>query len=149
MYIVRSGYPYEAASFADLTSIQDKALVVVANIGSLNVGTKSESLYVHLLKTFRSIDGSPFCFSFSIQFFDWVRTSPKIREYVAEHGIGAGPHNIFFRLSWEIPYASRLDSTRWPRLVNGGMFSPYYRDDYLCIDWRGDGGLIKAHLNEI
>jgi hypothetical protein len=148
-YVLSSGYQCKAACFIDLTAIQDKGFEVAANVDALNSGTKNESLHVHSLETFRAMDGTPFCFSFSIEFFDWVKASPKVRENVAEHGIGAGPHNIFFRLAWEIPYSSRLDPKRWPGLVNGGLFSPYYRDDYLCIDWRGDGELIKAHLNKI
>ena len=88
-------------------------------------------------------------FGFQIVSLSGFRPLKKWREYLADHGIGAGPHNIFFRLNWEVANLERVDSERWPGLVNGGMFSPYYRDDYLCIDWRTTGAMIKAHLSDL
>ena len=85
---------------------------------------------------------------FPDQVFSWIKKSPKLRDYLIEHGIGAGPHNFFFRLWWEIPL-QKESNTEWPGLVNGGVYAPYYREDSLCIDWRKKGRLIKEHLNKI
>lgn len=148
-YVINTGYKCNPTFFIDLAAPTDKAIKMLTSIAGLITGISTIDVYAHSLQTFKAMEGSPFCFWFSPQFFHWVKTSSKVRELLIDHGIGAGPHNIFFRLNWEVPYSTKVDATQWPGLVNGGAFAPYYRDDCLCIDWRGSGQLIKAHLDKI
>jgi hypothetical protein len=95
---------------------------------------------------FKKISGNPFCYSFSGDFFNWVENSNKIKSLTQEHGIGAGPHNFFFRLNWEIPRNQVNEKYNWSPLVNGGSLSPYYRSVNLVLDWRANGEFVKEHL---
>lgn len=146
---VLHGSSVPSTLFSDVTESTEVGQCILSVITNLLGAIASRQAFCHKLSTFSSLDSSPFCFWLDNAFFKWARTAPKIKDYLQDHGIGAGPHNIFFRLYWEVPAQDIGNSQRWPGLLNGGIFAPYYRDDYLCIDWRSDGEMIKAHLDHV
>jgi hypothetical protein len=136
--------------FGDATAASDKESLIRDVLNSVRDGSgDSSSLFIHPIDRFGALEGTPFCYSLPDRFFSWVKTAPKVRDLTEDNGIGAGPHNFFFRLAWELPSQSLSNPGRWPVLTNGGPFSPFYRDHSLRIDWKGDGSQIKEHLNVI
>lgn len=132
--------------FIDVAKPVEKAAKLSTELQALNL---SRNVHVHDLACFSELAGTPFAYWFARDLLQWVAKSRKLGTLWRDHGIGAGPHNFFFRLRWELPLVEEANVGRFPSLPNGGHFSPYFRDNYLHIDWRGDGRLIKAHLDTL
>lgn len=135
--------------FIDISKKQNRNAAIISALAQVAAGESSPGVYEHILSDFANLAGAPFAYWFSRSLLQWIARAPKLESLWRDHGIGAGPHNLFFRLRWELPLAGELDVSLWPSLSNGGQFSPFFRDNYLHIDWRGNGHLIKAHLNHI
>ena len=134
--------------FTDYKRIEKKEEQLLSDIFAIHKGNKNPYLYFVEHQLFNKIDSSPFCYSFPADFFKWVETSKKLIDLTENNGIGAGPHNFFFRLHWEVDKRDLKVHGRWPMLPNGGQFSPYYRSNNLVIDWRQKGEFIKEHLRK-
>jgi hypothetical protein len=132
--------------FTDLKDDVKDGKEIKLGLKNLFKGIKSSQYYFRNSNVFSKISGNPFCYSFSDDFFNWVENSNKIADFTEEHGIGAGPHNFFFRLNWEVPRHYSNEKYNWVQLVNGGGLSPYYRSVNLMLDWRASGEFIKEHL---
>ena len=137
--------PWLVFDFQHTDSKGDELLDGCVNLIHAKTGP---DLYIKRPEIFKGIDGFPLCYSFSDRFYEWISNSTKLSDITNNNGIGAGPHNFFFRLHWEVPEKEKMFFNRWPMLPNGGTFSPFYRSINLLIDWRGDGEFIKEHLRK-
>jgi hypothetical protein len=146
VYVIDCAHTSKATVFFDVSKTTQKQEALLECMSGVDA---SSNAYKHTLNEFDCLSGKPFAYWFSKRVLEWIAQSPKLESIWREHGIGAGPHNFFFRLRWELPLRSEEKVDRWPNLSNGGHFSPYFRDNYLHIDWRGNGRHIKAHLNRI
>lgn len=133
--------------FVDSRESLDKGSDLLNYCENITNQVVNDKVFIKNPSLFESIDGAPFCYSFSEDFFDWIKKSKKLIHYTENNGIGAGPHNFFFRLSWEVPKVSSINHS-WHMLPNGGQFSPYYRSINLLIDWRSNGEFVKEHLRK-
>jgi len=52
----------------------------------------------------------------------------------------------FVRAWWAMPQAMMPE--RWFPFAKGGMFSPFYADVHLVVNWEWDGAEIKNNLND-
>jgi hypothetical protein len=98
--------------------------------------SKLESFMVEP-QDFRQIPGSPFAY--------W--TSQKIRrlflevapleseERVARLGDHPDDHSRYLRLFYEAPLSQRSPTRRWVPYQKGGIYSRYYADIHLLVDW--------------
>jgi hypothetical protein len=132
--------------FVDLAKSIDRGPTLSAELRDLE---SARNVHRHDLMRFSELAGTPFAYWFSNDLLHWVAKSPKMGVLWREHGIGAGPHNFFFRLRWELPLSDEPRVGRYPSLPNGGHFSPYFRDNYLHIDWRHNGEHVKAHIDAL
>lgn len=90
--------------------------------------------------SFASVPGSPFAY--------WV--SDRLRALfkdlalfesggrVAKRGVNSNDDQRFLRLAWE------CRGSQWAPHVKGGMWSPYYADPYMLVNWGRDGAELQA-----
>ena len=101
-----------------------------------------ESSVFHVDKGLLSgVPGTPFCYWSGSEFLRLINTTPAGYPEYFYAGLGASPHSFFFRLKWEVPKTGRFVP-----ITRGGSYSPYYRNNYLMIDWFDDGSIVKAYI---
>lgn len=135
--------------FLDAANEADRSVALGETVAAVRQGNPHPLVHRHSLSAFASLPGTPYCFWFSASMLAWIANANSLGNYWDEHGIGAGPHNFFFRLRWELHDGYSHETDAWPVLANGGSFSPFFRDNPLHIDWGQDGRKIKAHLSHI
>jgi hypothetical protein len=96
---------------------------------------------------FTRLSGSPLIHSWEEIRFKTLSEMNTLDSYCSLIGKGAGPHNIFYRLHWEVPPFEKGFDKTWVEFSNGGSFSPFWRDNNLMIHWKDSGKLVKAYLN--
>ena len=60
----------------------------------------------------------------------------------ARQGLGTGDDFRFCRLASELPIDA--NGSDYPRYALGGLFSPYYEDYPICVNWKEHGSEMKA-----
>lgn len=119
------------------TPIDTKGETLAAQIATLNAAGQAEQTFTFNPADFSLIPGSPFGY--------WVSTSirrlfadlPKVES--EEHLVRMGDHpddqDRYVRLFWEVPPTERGTTRQWLPYQKGGIYSPYYADIHLRVDW--------------
>jgi len=97
-------------------------------------------------KQFSQVPGSPFAY--------WVSEAVrglfvKLDQFETDgrtvrQGLATADDFRFVRAGWEV--ASEGVGRRWFPFAKGGVFSPFYADVFLCVNWSQDGGEIKNYI---
>lgn len=142
-YIIRKSNRQSNISFIDLRHNDHKSTVLLSTI--LN----SESNKIRILNhdKFSSLPGSPLCHWIPDSLFKIIKDAPSLGAKLIDAGVGAAPQADFFNLWWEVPANELGFGKRWVRICNGGSFSPFFRSDYLVLDWKENGKRAIADLN--
>ncbi len=147
--LTRRAPAMEETLFIDADCGETRSAALADVVSALRCERAHERVHAHLLSAFSPLAGSPLCFWLSTSVLEWIAKADCLSQFWSEHGIGAGPHNFFFRLRWELPRNEQDGKGKWPVLANGGAFSPFFRDNPLHIDWSDAGAKVKAHLNNV
>lgn len=124
--------------FFRLLNHEDKAAALADAIGAVREGREANTV-VHAvdLASFRQVPGSPFAY--------WV--SERVRRLFTElppfevegrwARLGAHGSNDFryVRCWWEVDCTQPHGLGEWRTFAKGGMFSPFYADIHLVVDW--------------
>tara|TARA_R110002049_G_C9176502_1_gene562796 strand:- start:4709 stop:8755 length:4047 start_codon:yes stop_codon:yes gene_type:complete len=142
-YVLRNAPPTKSIAFYDLRVEKDKGEALK------NLVTPQEGEGPRLLppERFKSLAGTPLCHWVSDSLFDLAKNAPSLNTVLEDAGLGAAPQADFFNLWWEVPSEKIGIDKKWVRISNGGSFSPFYRADYLVVDWEDDGKRAIADLN--
>jgi type I restriction-modification system DNA methylase subunit len=135
-----------AITFVDARSAPDKGSLVSSSISSILRCSPTKEVALRKSSTFSRIPGSPMCHWASDSLWRIAEENAPFDTLLEDAGVGAAPVADFFRLRWEIPSELISLDKRWVPYANAGHFSPFYRDDYLCVDWENDGAKPKADL---
>lgn len=97
-------------------------------------------------EAFDAVPGRPFAY--------WVSEATRAtferlqrfegEERLVKQGLATADDFRFLRCWWENPLKCRLKG--YPSFAKGGVFSPFYAEVYLTIDWRGDGAVLKGKV---
>jgi len=136
----------DAITFIDARSTPEKDSLISSTLMSMLSCNTTRELALHNSSTFSRIPGSPMCHWASDSLWRIAEENAPFETIVEDAGVGAAPVADFFRLRWEIPSNLISLDKRWAPYANAGHFSPFYRDDYLCVDWERDGAKPKADL---
>lgn len=108
-------------------------------------GQQSAQSYEVEPDAFRSVPGAPFAY--------WVseevrRVFQKFAPFesngrVVRQGLATADDFRFVRAWWEID----ADHNHWPGFAKGGVFSPFYHDIFLAVNWRNEGAEIRNFFN--
>ena len=93
-------------------------------------------------KCFSKVPGSPFAYWVSSHIRDLFSRLPRLDKSagLVRVGVATGDDTRFLRLWWEV---SDARPNHWRPLAKGGVFSRFYADLPLVVDWRRDGEPIE------
>ncbi|MFZ4701093.1 MAG: Eco57I restriction-modification methylase domain-containing protein, partial [Candidatus Methylumidiphilus sp.] len=147
-YVLEKG---TAASglFLRLLAEDDKANALCQTVQAVCGGTSDCRVFEVIPEAFREIPGTPWAY--------WV--SEKIRRLfshlspfeidgrTAKQGLATADDFRFVRNAWEIPIFEI--GYRWFIFAKGGVYSPFYADVYLVVDWGNDGQVLNAFSGSV
>ena len=133
-YTINNGKSYNPSAFFDCRVISLKKLRVLPD----------RFKYKHLITKFHTIPNYSFAYDFPEEIWANMGDSKSFEPHAgcARQGLGISDSWRWYRHKNEIKINQNGDAYKY--LVNGGGFSPYYRDLDLMIFWKNDGKAIKA-----
>lgn len=149
-------------TFLRLLSAEDKAAAmraaVAANNNPITGSPPTADVYTVDPASFRQIPGSPFAYwvSEGIRYL-FTNLPPFEHDGVeARLGMKTNADPRFLRAWWEVSSGTLVtaanpsqvvkqtfDTSIWVGHPKGGMYSPFYADAHLVINWQNDGAEIK------
>ena len=138
--------------FIRLLSYQDKAAALTKSILGLSRGQANKDIYSTRVNSFGQIPGTPFSYWVSEYVRQIFTSMSKLESEERNAQSGASTMNDFrFLRGWwetEAKFASRdramtFQGGRWVPFAKGGVYSHFYIDWELVIDWERDGEAIK------
>ena len=148
--------------FLRLLSPEDKASLMADAIIALREGQPSPLVYAADSASFRQIPGSPFAYWVSSRIRHIFTEFPRFegQERIARQGLATADDYRFVRAWWEVSSSKMVanllnafsndfrqqtfSGKRWMIFAKGGIYSPYYSDPHLLVNWEQDGQEIKA-----
>jgi hypothetical protein len=144
-YVIEpSGVRYDESTFIDAREATDRSHV----LRSASLIGESSHVYVRSPKQFAQLAGKPLIYWWPQSTFDRFSAFPTLEKICSTIGKGAGPHTIFYRLRWEVSPNTIGLRRIWVTFVNGGAYSPFYRENSIVLHWASHGAMVKAYLNE-
>ena len=161
------------AIFLRLLRDEDKAQALAEAIAALREGHRLESMvYPVPPASFRQVPGSPFAYWVSERIRRLFTELPAFESdgRAVRVGLQTSDDFRFVRAWWEVPSECILDGAngpdwredltafqawcrqrtfegkRWVPFAKGGVYSPYYADLHLVVNWERDGEAIKEYV---
>ena len=132
------------SQFLRLLVEDDKASALQTLCARLRQGEADSRAFDVKPEAFDAVPGKPFAYWVT----DAVRqvfiklTSFECDGRTAQHGGSTKDDFRFLRVWWE----SDVRSSRWTLFAKGGVFSPFYADIYLTVNWKDDARELEAAL---
>jgi hypothetical protein len=163
--------PMREAFFFRLLSSDGKASALTDAVSAANEGGVINAVvYVVDPASFRQVPGSPFAYWVSERIRRLFTELPPFEGggRTAKQGLATADDFRFVRAWWEVAPQTILDGTngpdwredltafqkwcshrtfegkRWVPFAKGGVYSPYYADIHLVVNWARDGDEIKS-----
>ena len=126
---------------------EDKASAILAAIRDQTRTANSRRFDVDP-GAFSSVPRSPFAYWVNDRFRDLFG---ELRQFEADgrtvkQGLATADDFRFVRAWWSVPQSE--PERRWVPFAKGGVYSPYYADTDVIVNWERSGSEIKANLNE-
>jgi len=143
--------------FIRLLSYHDKAAALTKSISDLSRGQANKDIYSTRVNSFGQIPRTPFSYWVSEIVRQIFTSMSKLESEGRNAQSGASTMNDFrFLRGWwetEAKFASRdrattLQGGRWVPFAKGGVYSPFYIDWELVIDWEHDGEILKKEVSD-
>jgi hypothetical protein len=145
-YCLRKG-GCEQSAFIRLLDVVEKDSALIGTIERIAVGEAGlKNAFVVSVLEFTAVPGSPLAYWVSSKVRGLFRSLQTFESEArtVRQGLATCDDFRFVRAKWEIPLAGF--SSRWFSFSKGGVFSPYYADIHLVVNWKADGGEIKAGI---
>src|SRR5262245_30120364 len=124
--------------FFRLLNHEDKAATLADAIGAVREGHAANTV-VHAVDpaSFRQVPGSPFAYWVSEGLRHTFATLPTFEGEgrTAKRGPSTCDDFRYVRCWWEVDCTQPHGLGEWRAFAKGGMFSPFYADIYLVVDW--------------
>jgi hypothetical protein len=119
------------------TPIDAKGEALAAQIAVLHAGGQAEETFILDPAEFALIPGSPFAYWISGSIRELYVQLPPVESEGRAARIGDHPGNKdrYVRIFWEVPFSRRSEDREWVPYQKGGVYSPYYADMELVVDW--------------
>jgi hypothetical protein len=130
------------SQFLRLLSDSDKAAALSEVCSKIRNGKTDSRVFEVLPSAFEAVPGKPFAYWVSSNVRDIFKRMPSFEAEgrTARQGLATAEDFRFVRNWWEIL------SSGWSNFAKGGAYSPYYSDINLLVNWKDDGGEIKAGI---
>lgn len=106
--------------------------------------------FLHDLADFRAVPLAVICYWLPASLLHKLQRLPALPESggAARHGLVTTDDWRFLRLAWEVAPNEMRDGgvRRWKLLAKGGEYQPFWDDIHICVDWSGDGDVLKRFL---
>lgn len=150
------------ALFFRILSYENKENALEEIIESINTGSQNKlNIYAVDCNSFCQLHSSPFAYWVSDHFREIFKRLPPLSSEMRsiKQGVATADDFRFVRTWWEIEpkkvVAGEYDTKpgeygqqtfqgkRWVPFAKGGVYSPYYSDLHLVVNWEQDGREIK------
>jgi hypothetical protein len=145
-YCLRKG-GYAQSVFFRLLDIVEKETPLGNAISQLVRGISDlAEVFIVAAREFTAVPGSPLAYWVSRDVRGLFRRLPSFESEgrTVRQGLATCDDFRFVRAKWEIPPSEFY--SRWFSFSKGGIFSPYYADIHLAVNWKDDGSEIKAGI---
>jgi hypothetical protein len=134
-YVLLKNNPNNISLFIQLLDCKNKNEVLRETILQLSHEKASDFVYLKNLNIFKIIPGTPFPYWASNKIINKFHELEKFENDKRCVRVGDHPGDgfKFLRLFWEIQSNSKKHE--WVSYQKGGVFSPYYQDIHLLVDW--------------
>nr|BAH89621.1 type II restriction enzyme, methylase subunit [uncultured bacterium]BAH89900.1 type II restriction enzyme, methylase subunit [uncultured bacterium]BAH90133.1 type II restriction enzyme, methylase subunit [uncultured bacterium] len=132
------------SQFLRLLAEDDKAIALATVCARLRQGEDDPRAFTVAPEAFDAVPGKPFAYWVSDAVRQvFVKLTPfECDGRSAQHGGSTKDDFRFLRVWWE----SAADSSQWQLFAKGGVFSPFYADVYLAVNWKDDARELEAAL---
>ena len=132
--------------FIRLMAEEDKGAALAEVLGRLRAGEADARVFQVAPESFGQVPGMPFAYWVSEGVRDAFRRLPAFEtaERTAKQGLATADDFRFVRLAWETVSQSGGSGQRWWPFAKGGVYSPFYADVYLLVNWEEEGAEIKT-----
>lgn len=139
--------------FFRLIADDDKAHSLAQSVDALWNGHPLSTTYVFNPESFSRLPGRPFAYWASKKLFDLFDSAQVFEQgdRVARVGLSTSDDFRFLRVFWEIEPTLRASSRedtlghkRWVIFCKGGLFSPFYSNLSVVLDWADNGEDLKS-----
>lgn len=142
-YVLLKNNPNNISLFIQLLDCKNKYENLRKTILQLSTEKGNDFVYLKNLNTFKIIPGTPFPYWASNKMIKKFHELEKFENNKRCVRVGDHPGDgfKFLRLFWEV----QLDSKKheWVSYQKGGVYSPYYQDIHLMVDWDSERKTYK------
>ena len=137
------------------TPIDDKGDILTNQVTELNATSNARETFILDPAGLSLIPGSPFAYWASKGFLALFEKGSNFEsnDRVARVGLSTSDDFRFLRAFWEVSPSSiahskdeTLETGRWIFFCKGGLFSPYYSDLHLVLNWQNNGQDLKEFI---
>lgn len=151
--------------FLRLLQSDDKAAALAAAVDGLRAGQpQAGAVFEVAPESFEQVPGSPSAYWVSEFLRGLFRSIRKFEGSgrTVKQGLATADDFRFLRVTWEIPesivtsgtsattlaefHQQTFEGKRWTPFAKGGIYSPFYSDLHLVVNWGQDGIEIKSNL---
>ncbi len=129
-------------TFFRMIAENDKYTSLLASCSNFRSKTGDPRIFLVDPESFRAVPGAPFAYWVSEAIRQVFTALPPLGDdrRTARQGLATAEDFRFVRTWWENP------GLGWYVFAKGGIFSPYYADVYLMVNWALGGAEIKAGI---
>ena len=134
--------------FLRLLAEEDKRTALRSSCARIRQDTEHGLCFVVNPEDFAAIPGKPFAYWVSHAVRNTFRKLPAFEGEgrTVKQGLATADDLRFLRGWWE---PVRVDVVRkWRPFAKGGVYSPFYADIFMVVNWASDGAEIRNNLNE-
>lgn len=134
----------DTALFIRLMAEADKGAALAEVLTRLRAGKADARVFRVAPESFEQVPGAPFAYWVSEGVRDTFRRLPAFEsdERTAKQGLATADDFRFLRTWWEV----RATVGVWFPFAKGGIYSPFYADLHLVLDWAKSGAVLKAKV---
>lgn len=123
--------------FLRLLANREKAEGLAASCAALRAGCANEKVFQVAPESFRAVPGAPFAYWVTAGVRSTFEKLPALddRGRTARRGPSTSDDVRYVRLWWEVDVANPHGYGVWRAFCKGGVFSRYFADIHLLVDW--------------
>lgn len=128
---------------------EDKGSEIIRLVEEMSNGKFDPNIYFVSPESLKLVEGAPFAYWVGNSVRNIFKAMPPFKDGSGRNACmtnPAGDDKRYFRLWWEVPSSSVGREIRWVPLAKGGVFSPFYSDVYLLVDWDASRETYRGFL---